>query len=740
MRLSRLLILLTALLLALAACAEEPPRPPADAVEDAADDAADAVEDAADDAADAVEDVADDTADRGAAGTWLVMLYSNADDEILEQDIFTDINEAELVGSSEQVTIVAQLDRYKGAFRGDGNWTGTKRLLITQDDDLTTINSEELADLGEADMADGQTLVDFVTWAAETYPADHYALIMSDHGMGWPGGWNDPAPAGAGPDGLALTADGDLLLLNEMSAALEEARSTAGIGQLELLGFDACLMGHVEVLAAMAPHARYIVASQEVEPSLGWAYASFLRELTDKPEMDGARLSKAIVDSYIDQDQRIVDDEARAAFAEETFGVEDSSAEQIAEEMGIDITLSAYDSATLPELLGALDGLVAALAEVDQDQVAEARTYAQSFENVFAEDGPAPYIDLGNFAELAQELDDENVDQAADALLDALKETVIAERHGKERPGATGLSIYFPSSELYEGEASGAETYAAVAESFAQGSLWENFLNFHYFGTELSDDTAPTGAASGPGASEISVAELTLSEEEIGQDGSTTVSTEVSGEHIGFIYAFTGYYDPERDTILVSDLEYIDAGESREVGGVFYPDWGDASAVEIEYDWEPIIYGIDDGTGNGVSFALLTPEDYGDTDESSTYTVDGMYRFAEGEQRYAQLYFKDGELLKVLGFSGQSAQGAPRVISPREGDSFTIYNELIKLNSDSDAEVEYFQEEGSTLTFGTQPWAVAELTAPAGDYVLGVQAEDLDGNLYEAYATVTVNE
>jgi hypothetical protein len=44
-------------------------------------------------------------------------------------------------------------------------------------------------------MAEGQTLVDFVSWAVETYPADRYALVLSDHGLGWPGGWSDP-PAG----------------------------------------------------------------------------------------------------------------------------------------------------------------------------------------------------------------------------------------------------------------------------------------------------------------------------------------------------------------------------------------------------------------------------------------------------------------------------------------------------------------------------------------------------------------
>ena len=35
--------------------------------------------------------------------TWLVMLYQDADDKILEQDIFVDLNEAERVGSSAKV-------------------------------------------------------------------------------------------------------------------------------------------------------------------------------------------------------------------------------------------------------------------------------------------------------------------------------------------------------------------------------------------------------------------------------------------------------------------------------------------------------------------------------------------------------------------------------------------------------------------------------------------------------------
>jgi hypothetical protein len=77
---------------------------------------------------------------------------------------------------------------------------------------------------------------------------------------------------------------------------------------------DACLMGHIEVMSALAPHARYAVLSQETEPSLGWAYASFLSELSNNTSMNGGQLGKLIVDSYITDDQRIVDDQARADF------------------------------------------------------------------------------------------------------------------------------------------------------------------------------------------------------------------------------------------------------------------------------------------------------------------------------------------------------------------------------------------------------------------------------------------
>ena len=97
--------------------------------------------------------------------TWLVMLYQDADDKILEQDIYVDLNEAERVGSSDNVQIVAQIDRYQAGYQGDGNWTSARRYYVTQDNDLNRVSSQMVEDLGEVNMAAGQTLVDFVAWA-----------------------------------------------------------------------------------------------------------------------------------------------------------------------------------------------------------------------------------------------------------------------------------------------------------------------------------------------------------------------------------------------------------------------------------------------------------------------------------------------------------------------------------------------------------------------------------------------
>ena len=361
--------------------------------------------------------------------TWLVMLYQDADDKILEKDIYIDLNEAERVGSSDRVHIVTQVDRYQAGYSGDGNWSNTRRYYVTRDDDLTRVGSQLVQELGEVNMADGASLIDFVTWAIGSFPADKYVLILSDHGMGWPGGWSDPSPGGSDFGSAPLTSKlGDHLWLMEIDEALTEIRSQTDIGKFEIIGFDACLMAQLEVFSAIEPHARYAIASEETEPALGWAYTGFLSSLVSNPDMNGADLSKSVVQSYIQDDQRITDPVAREDFASQgsplasLFGIGRATTEQLTQQLGRDVTLSAVDLGKIPNLIEALNEFSYAIQDDDQALIASARTYARSYTSIFGREVPPSFIDLGHFVQLvAKETRNSNVKNKASNLINTVK-------------------------------------------------------------------------------------------------------------------------------------------------------------------------------------------------------------------------------------------------------------------------------------------------------------------------------
>jgi hypothetical protein len=682
--------------------------------------------------------------------TWLVMLYQDADDKILEQDIYLDLNEVERVGSSEQVQIVAQIDRFRAGFQGDGDWTSSKRFYITRDDDLQRIHSQEVADLGEVNMSDGETLVDFVTWAVQTFPADKYVLILSDHGLGWPGGWSDPAPGGRGEPGIPLAEKlGNELYLMELDQALEEIQAQTGVGKFELIGMDACLMGQLEVFTALAPYARYAVASQEVEPSVGWAYKGFLEALQANPSMDGRDLGRLIVESYIRDDQRIVDDQARADFLKQgspmggLFGLLGGpSAEQLTEQLSRSTTLAAVDLEALGQLLAEFNNLSFVLQEEQQAKVAQARSYAQSFTNIFGEQVPPSYIDLGNFAQLLKrQTSSANVSAAIDGLLASLNQTVIAEKHGPDKPGATGISIYFPNSQLYRSPITGAESYTKIVRRFAEVSLWDDFLAYHYTGKAFKavegaiSVPKPEEAIRAPGLGQIQVSPVSLSDSVAVPGSPILLSADISGQNLGYIYLLVGYYDANANSILVADSDYLESADTREISGVYYPVWGE-EPFTLEFEWEPVVFAIDNGE-DSVS-ALFTPQSYGRSFDEAVYTVEGIYTYADGgESRYARLYFQDGLLRQVYGFTGDDGTGAPREIIPQAGDSFTVLEKWMDLDAQGRV-VEVAKQEGGTLTFGDQMFTWKTLDAAPGQYVVGFIIEDLDGNAYETFSQVRV--
>ncbi len=681
---------------------------------------------------------------------WLVMMYQDADDQALERDIMMDLNEMEMIGSTDQVMIVSQVDRFRGGYSGDGNWDSTRRYLVTYDDDLNNIGSELIMDLGEKNMGDANTLADFLVWAIQSFPADKHVLIMSDHGMGWPGGWSDPSPAQRDRSTnapLVSAMKDDIIYLNELETALDRAIQTTGIDKFDLIGLDACLMSQMEVYTALAPYARYAVASEETEPGLGWAYTAFLSLMVYNPDVTTEEIAANIVDSYISQDQRVVDDQARAEFlAQNSSGggwfVNRMSAQQLATQLEQNITLTAVNLEDLPLLLNATNQFAYHMQSLDQRAIAQARSYAQSYTSIFGSNVPPSFIDLGHFAALtAKYAGDSTTRQHANNILSALSRVVVAEKHGPSKPGSTGIAIYFPNSQLYSTSSTGMASYSVIAESFSRASLWDDFLGYHYSGRKFTNTAMEavnvSRASQIPGLGAIAVSDISASANGVSPGDVITLSTTITGENIGYIYLFTGLIDTASNSIYVADTDYLESSSTGTEAGVYYPIWPNAETFRLNFEFEPLVFTISDGTTSGI--ALLNPVSYGASAEQAVYAVDGTYTFSDtGETRRAQLLFKDEYLFQVLGFEGNDTAAAPWEITPNPGDTFTISYKWLDLDANG-AVSKVSTSEGDTLTFGSQPFQWGQEWLPSGDYLVGFLVADLDGNVTPVYTTITVD-
>lgn len=147
------------------------------------------------------------------------------------------------------------------------------------DDDVIKVKQSYSKNMGLS-----TTLSDFINWGVSNYPADKFNLFLWNHGGG--------PMIGYGYDETTK----DMLSIPELVTALKTSPFNSG-NKLEVLGFDACLMGSAESAWSFKDYADYYVASQEVEPGQGWNY-EFLSQLPYCK--NGGEIGKIIIDSYFE--------------------------------------------------------------------------------------------------------------------------------------------------------------------------------------------------------------------------------------------------------------------------------------------------------------------------------------------------------------------------------------------------------------------------------------------------------
>ncbi len=351
---------------------------------------------------------------------------------------------------------------------------------------------------------------------------------------------------------------------------------------------------------------------------------------------------------------------------------------------------------------------------------------------------------MGHFVQLiSREANSNEITQAANAVLAAINNTIVSEKHGTGKPGSTGIAIYFPNSTMYNSPYTGPQSYNLLAERFVKSSLWDDFLAFHYndrsFRLDAAEAVAPTAGMTSraPGAGMISLSEITASSDSLAPGESVKLSTSITGQNIGYVYLFIGLYDANSNSILVADTDYLESPDTRELSGIFYPAWPQSESFKLNFNWDGSLFSVSDGTTSVL--ALFTPTVYGASAEEAVYSINGTYTFADSsEQRYAQLLFMDGRLTEVYGYQGADFAGAPAEITPSDGDTFTIQQRWMDLDTSGNV-TQVVEEPGETLTFRSgSAFTWSAVYAPIGDYLVGFMVSDLDGNTSQTFTRITM--
>jgi hypothetical protein len=374
------------------------------------------------------------------AKEWTAILYLSGDDGDL-YDIYrgprgTLRNLEAIVGAKTSLLdVIVLLD--------GPNHDDTERFVVQPGGAYT--DNVNRWDMGELNMGDPQTLVEFARWAMDNYPAHHYLLAIDDHGDGTRGISED------------LTSHHDRITVKELRGALK-AITGEGATKIDVLVYEACLMGLYENAHDVWEYADYLFVFESIGWASSWTYATYLAGLD--PGMTAEQLGRRIEEQY-------------ASLVSHPY------------------VSALVELSEVEWIHGAVDSLADALSarvETDRAALARARDAAQKFEqngNHEIDNGD-PYVDLWHLADrVAEEFPD--LTSETDVVKSAVEAAVVS---GTTRSGyyetsywdhshAHGLSIYWPQT------ASG--SYSAYVEdqlyTATRFGRWDEFLEA-YFGED----------------------------------------------------------------------------------------------------------------------------------------------------------------------------------------------------------------------------------------------------------------
>ena len=361
---------------------------------------------------------------------WGFYVYM-AGDNTLYEEVTDDLNEMKMIGSNENLEIVALTDQL---LRNDSHAYHVIKHGV-EETALSEINSTWE---NEIDMGEGDTLRDFMVWATTEYPAQRKILVIWNHGSGWKKVAED---------------QGSHLTVPEIRNSIEEYREMTDDPPLTLIGFDACLMGMFEIAYELKDQAEMIHGSEAYEPLEGWTYNHLLYKLDG--QMTNSDLAHHVVNDYIES--------YRNGSVYTSYSV----------------TAAVVDTKKLENIWDNLENFsiqLSSVLPVYQDEVSYSRDETQRY------DQNPDYRDLYDLTiHIENRIPVSDTRKYAEELQNSINDAVMAEDHW-QKPGklpvdrAHGLTIYFPTE--------GAE--AGYEDLLTSDSKWSEFIQ--NFATEMDSE------------------------------------------------------------------------------------------------------------------------------------------------------------------------------------------------------------------------------------------------------------
>ena len=368
--------------------------------------------------------------------------------------------------------------------------------------------------------ADIRSIVNFVHWCVNQVPvesngelsygrrAKKYALIFSGHSLGFQdiGLFKDET------SGKSMNMRDFYAALERITSSKKELKEEAKehgfegdilaletqplLGQkLDILGFDSCVMGMLEVGYQFGPMAKTIIASEGSVPSAGWTYAKILGLLAgDTHDVDTRDLAALFVKKFVRSQDNY------------TVG-------------GVSVDMAAWDMSRFGHLAAAFDALSLVLTDCFTTKDRIYRQMERVILKVHWECQSYMFeqsVDLGDFCEILdrecgyvlEELSEGDdleillhVQRACREVSKELRKTVILSGFsGGSYQYSNGISVFFPWSwEAYEVSRKNYESLWFAKEAEQKSLSWSGFLKKYLSQVSLrkcapTDPGVPVGA------------------------------------------------------------------------------------------------------------------------------------------------------------------------------------------------------------------------------------------------------